>query len=299
MLLILPFFIAQPAAAENTPAPAVDIVKGDFGTGLKHTSSGRVDAVIDAQTILLKDGKIVRLLGIDYPFMAGDMNGGPMIAAKSRLEKLLPDGTEVMLYQTRDQKIARANRMGHILAHLVNKKDERWINGTLVREGLAWTMTDLSNPQMAAELYALENLARADAKGLWSKNSPFGVLTPETAGTGSGTFRVVEGVVNRAAVSKNNLYLNFGTDWKKDFTVMISPAIRKALAKQGLDPMSLAKQPVRVRGWIREWNGPFIELETAERLQVLVPANMLPTHNTGLSPSPSTPLSTEPPTTGQ
>jgi hypothetical protein len=122
---------------------------------------------------------------------------------------------------------------------------------------------------MAAQMYQLEDKARAAKLGLWKDGSTDGLLTPDTAATGNGQFRVVEGTVNRSATAQNNLYLNFGTDWKKDFTVQITPTIRKTLAKRGIDPMGLAGTKIRARGWLREWNGPFLELETPERLELL------------------------------
>jgi hypothetical protein len=187
--------------------------------------------------------------------------------------------------------------MGHILAHLVVKKNEQWINGTLLNDGVAWVMTDWNNPDMAAQMYKLEEQARKAKIGLWKDKSPYGVLTPATASQGDGTFRIVQGKVQRAATSNNNLYLNFGSDMKKDFTVMISASLRKALSRLGVDPMNLAGRDIRVRGWLREWNGPFMELETAERLEILSTASP-----TELSPPSSTqtlPLASPAPQTGQ
>jgi len=295
MLLLILFLTLLPqlAVAENTQAApeAAPVVKGDF-TAMKHVSSNRVDKVIDAQTVLMKDGKIVRLLSIDYPAASGDDISEPAIAAKARLDKLLPETTEVMLFQKRnrmaDDKSGRSNRMGHVLAHLVIKvkdnEEGEWINGALVAEGLAWASTDASNPEMAQQLYALEQKARDGGKGLWAKNSAFGLLTPETAGEGDGQFRIVEGTVNRAASSKNNLYLNFGTDMKKDFTVMIPAGQRRQYARLGIDPMALSGQKIRVRGWIRSWNGPFMELETPERLEIVAASRP----STETPPEPST-----------
>lgn len=265
-------FIPQLALAENTPAPqAAKVIKGDF-KAMKHTASNRVDTVIDAQTILMKDGKIVRLLGLGYPLPTGEDMDNSMIAAKERLEALLPESTEVMLYQKRqvaDAKRGRMNRMGHLLAHLVKKDSEEWINGTLAAEGLAWVVTDAANPEMAEQLYVLEDNARKDGKGLWVKDSVNGLLTPDTVNEAEGQFRVIEGTVNRASTSKNNLYLNFGTDWRKDFTLMVSADLRRRLSRKNVDAMSLAGKTIRVRGWIRNWNGPFIELETPERLEIV------------------------------
>lgn len=272
LLVIFLAFIPQLALAENTPAPAsAKVIKGDFKT-LKHTASNRVDTVIDAQTVLMKDGKIVRLLGLGYPLPAGEDIDMSMVAAKERLETLLPESTEVMLYQKRqvgEAKRGRVNRMGHMLAHLVKKDNAEWINGTLAGEGLAWVATDAANPEMADQLYALENKARKDGNGLWAKGSANGLLSPDTAGQGEGQFRVVEGTVNRAATSKNNLYLNFGADMRKDFTVMISADLRRQLSRKGVDAMALSGKTIRVRGWLRNWNGPFLEMETPERLEIV------------------------------
>lgn len=281
MFFCLAIVLAQPARAENTQTSNVPPpVTAEFPKNLKYTVPARVDKIIDGNTVLMKDGKIVRLLAIDYPFVPGERDSTAVIAGKYVLEKLLPENTEVMLYQTRDQKIPRTNRMGQILAHLVNKKTGQWINGEMIRYGVAWTMTDAANPDMAGDLYKLEETARLAAKGLWAKNSPFGVLSADNAGAGNGTFRIVEGTITRAATSKNNLYLNFGTDWRKDFTVMITPALRRKMSQNGIDPMSLSGQKVRVRGWLREWNGPFMELETLERVEIL---------STPLPTQPSTP----------
>lgn len=281
------FFIPQPGALANTQtgAPPV-VIKGDFKS-LKHTMSARIDKVIDQQTVLLKDGKIVRLLGLDYPQGTEENPPEEPFLAKQELDRLLPEGTEVMLYQKRqiaDVKRGRVNRMGQQLAHLVRKDNEQWINGTLVADGLARALTSASNAEMVEQLYALEDRARKDEKVLWAKTSPNGLLTPDTAAQGNGQLRVVEGTVNRAATSKNNLYLNFGDDWRKDFTVMIPVQLRKTLARSGIDPMSLTGKTIRVRGWIREWNGPFMELETPERLEIVTTSGP----STETPPEPST-----------
>ncbi len=248
------------------PSP---VIKGDF-KDLKHTSTGRVEKIIDARTVLMKDGKIIRLSGIEYPVAFGQDDGQESMDAKARLAALLPEGTEVLIYQSRNTNTGRINRMGHQMAHIALKKDERWINGTIVGEGLGWAMTDKDVTELAPQLYRLEDIARTAQRGLWAKNSAYPLLTPEDAVKGSGSFRVVEGTVLKTASMKNSLYLNFGKDWHKDFTVMVTPGVRKAMARQGTDPMAFAGRKVRVRGWIRDWNGPFMELDTAARIEILL-----------------------------
>lgn len=258
------------ASGERQDAP--EIITGNFDI-LRQTASARVAGIIDAQTVLLKDGRIVRLLGLAFPSAMTSEVPEIIFTAKERLEKLLPEGTEILVYQRRhqtpDARRGHVNRMGHLLAHIVRKDNSQWINGTIVAEGLAWVMTDSANHELANPLYALEQSTRNGKKTIWSDESIYGLLTPDTARSGDGQFRVIEGIVKKSATSKNNLYLNFGKDWRSDFTVMISPSLRRSLSRQGIDPMSLSGKTIRVRGWVRSWNGPFMELETPERLEIV------------------------------
>lgn len=230
---------------------------------LKYTATSRVAQIIDGLTILMKDGKIVRLSSLDIP---ADENIS--LGAKTLLEKELPAGTEVLLYQTRKADVGRVNRMNHHLAHMVRKSDQLWVNGLLLKSGLARAMPTDSNADRTAEMLAAETDARTLSAGLWKT---FPVLTADTAESGIGGFHVVEGTVKNAASVKNNLYVNFGGDWKKDFTVMIPPAVRKSLLRQNINPMDMTGQKIRVRGDIRSYNGPFIELQNAHQIEVMAP----------------------------
>ncbi len=225
--------------------------------------------VLDGLSVLMSDGKTIRLAGLDIPGAGLQDADLYQLPAKAALQKSLPKGTEVLLYQTRLKNgEGRVNRMGQQVAHLVRKDNREWINGALLSQGLAYTFTSPSNPELADQMYALEDKARTGKKGLWSDSSGWKVLTPETAQTGINSYRILQGKIVTAASSKNNLYLNFGADYRKDLTVMISPALRKTLAHRGTDALALAGKTVRVRGWLRDWNGPFMELQTPEHLEV-------------------------------
>ena len=250
-----------------SPQPPEPKIHGDFSE-LKHTRSGRVSKVIDGLTLLLSDKSIVRLSSLDIPDYA-DPNGGEiMLQARQALEDILPEGTEIMFYQTRNRKKGRLNRMGHQLAHLQTKKDEIWINGVLLSKGLARAFPSDANPEMAVPMYEIENTARSGKLGLWGEDF-WPALTVDNAQQGIGHYQVVEGLVRKSASVKNNVYLNFGPDWKTDFSVMIKPPVRKTLARAGLDPLSLSHKTIRVRGYLRTYNGPLIELEHAAHLELI------------------------------
>jgi micrococcal nuclease len=74
--------------------------------------------------------------------------------------------------------------------------------------------------------------------------------------------------VQRVAPTERYVYLNFGADWRADFTVRAQRAdLAGALA--GLDLAALAGRMVEVRGVVLEAGGPLIELSHAEQIQVL------------------------------
>ena len=72
-----------------------------------------------------------------------------------------------------------------------------------------------------------------------------------------------------AAVSGGRAYLNFGRNWRTDFTVTISPQDMKSFKADGIDPRKYAGKVIRVRGWIERLNGPEIEVAVPEAIQVL------------------------------
>jgi len=275
ILFSFPVHAEEPVTAPpQTPIPDL--------SSLKHTKSGRVDKVIDGLTVLLKDKTIVRLASLDIPDFHIWRDAPHSDKALSLLQERLPEDTEVMLYQTVKAKKGRLNRMNHDLAHIVTKSQKRieknlktgktdsiWINGELLSKGIARVMIAPNAPEMADQMMVIEQKARANKEGIWADDSDHKVLTPETAEQAIGEFGLIEGRVEKTASVRNNVYLNFGKDWKTDFTIMVSPNMRKKLALNGIHPLGLGGQIVRVRGWLREYNGPLIELDVIEHLELI------------------------------
>ena len=68
---------------------------------------------------------------------------------------------------------------------------------------------------------------------------------------------------------RGRAYLNFGEDWRSDFTVTLSPAVRRRFERDGIDPVSYGRRRVRVRGWIKSFNGAMIEASHPEQIEVI------------------------------
>ncbi|HOO81810.1 MAG TPA: thermonuclease family protein [Alphaproteobacteria bacterium] len=239
----------------------------DF-SALRKTGEAQVLEVISPLTVKLSNGDIVRLPGLhfpDYDYTA-ERTGPFALTAMKVLQDML-EGKKVEIYQTPKKDWGRTNRMGHALAHLVRSDSGLWAQGMLIRLGLAQVKTSQRNPEMAAQLYALEAEARHEKIGIWENDDV--ILSPEDALKHLNSFQIVEGVIQSAAMKKNRVYLNFGGNWRNDFTVSIAPEDRRIFSKAEINPLDWNGAHVRVRGWVEEYNGAYIEIDHPEALEIL------------------------------
>jgi hypothetical protein len=65
------------------------------------------------------------------------------------------------------------------------------------------------------------------------------------------------------------VFLDFGHDIRRDFTIMVPPAVADALAVAGRPVDGFARRRVRVRGVIEESNGPAIRLNDPAEIELL------------------------------
>ncbi|MCB1555808.1 MAG: thermonuclease family protein [Alphaproteobacteria bacterium] len=268
LFLLLASFFVPGSRAETLP---------DFSS-LRLITTAQVSDVIDPLRVRLTDGTIVQLAGLDVPDLDPHEPGKNAQAAQLYLSDRLKN-KQIRLYQTKDPEKGRTNRMGYALGHLVLKgdgedKDDLWINGTLLEMGFARLFPGPRNPEMATAMIDRENHARLSKQGLWA-DSAYRLLTPDTAAERMDDWGIVEGTVFSIATVKNTVYLNFGPDWRTDFTIVVESAIRKAFGKQGIDLFTLQGKTLRVHGWLERYNGPAIKLSDPAWLEILETNNAL------------------------
>ena len=68
---------------------------------------------------------------------------------------------------------------------------------------------------------------------------------------------------------KGRAYLNFGTDWKTDFTLVLDEDALRLFDAEGIAPENFEGRTVRARGWLESFNGPMIEITHPEQIEVI------------------------------
>ncbi|MCW8916650.1 MAG: thermonuclease family protein [Magnetovibrio sp.] len=234
---------------------------------LPDGGQAKVVEVIDGDTVVLDDDRQVRFVGIQAPKLPLGRKNFPIWPlapeAKSALEQMML-GQQVKLHLAPAPK----DRHRRVLAHLTRTQDGLWLQGEMLKRGLARVYTFPDNRILADEMLALERQARSDGLGIWALPY-YAIRTPENVRHDHGTFQLVEGRVFHSAHVKQRIYINFGADWRTDFTVSINARDLPKFEKRGLDLLALKGKRVRLRGWIKSRNGPMIELDHPERLEIL------------------------------
>jgi endonuclease YncB( thermonuclease family) len=241
-------------------------------TGTPEDETARAAEIMDGDTLVLEDGRQVRLVGIQAPKLPlgrPNFETWPLAEeAKEALAALALGRSLRLAYGGR-----RMDRHGRLLAHLYADSGagaERWVQGALLEQGLARVYSFADNRALIAEMLALERAARAGRRGIWT-NPFYAIREAEAAGAHLGSFQLVEGRVLEAAVVRGRAYLNFGADWREDFTVTLAPKVRRRFEVEGIDPRDYQGTRLRVRGWLKSYNGPMIEVTHPEQIEVLQP----------------------------
>ncbi len=220
----------------------------DIGTAI-------VASVRDGRTLLLADGRELRLAAIE---VTGN--------SRDALQQLV-DGHSVRL----EQLGTATDRYGRLVAFVYTENTERSVQQAMVAQGHARVSGRIGNKACADVLLDAEKAARKARRGLWADPN-FAPLRPENPtriGAARGQFALVEGKVLSVRESGATIYLNFGRRWTKDFTVTILKRHRREFAAAGIDPKQLEGRPVRVRGWIEQRDGPVIEADAPEQIELV------------------------------
>ncbi len=233
---------------------------------LRPAGEARVVDVVNGATVRLATGDTARLAGVEAPRLGGrDRRPWPHAETSRRaLAALVLDRPVRLFYAGR-----RTDRYGRLLVHLF--VGPRWVQGDLVSAGHVRVRSYADNRLRIAELLVREAAARRAGLGLWA-DGRYAVRTLDTVRRDLESWQIVEGRVKAVASFRNVAYLNFGDDWRTDFTVRIGNRARRLFGPAGIDLKALEGRNIRVRGWVRSRNGPLIVATHPEQIEMLSPA---------------------------
>ncbi len=213
---------------------------------------GQVARSEPGPTLVLKDGRRLVLAGI-WPLRrlhdgADGIENALAIMMENRLQQL----TSIRFFLS----APTSDRYNRFKAYILDDQDH-WLSLTLLEEGLVYAFPVGERPEIASALYAAEAKARARNKGLWA-HPPLSVQSAQTVTAPAGTFAVIKGPIAMATKVAGTVYLNFGMDWRQDFTTRLVWPLRRQYPKSERTAEWWQGRTIEVRGMLESYNGPMI-----------------------------------------
>lgn len=223
--------------------------------------------------LTLDDGSSLRLMSLlmpssrDLPTPAP--NWAPEAQARSAI-KAMVDQKSIRVAMKGAYRDRYNRRVAHALAS-GSGESGFWLQSALVDGGFARVSPLPGETLCLQDLFAREAVARAKRAGLWSSPA-YGVRSAQdirTLETLTGTFQIVEGWIAAVGSSRTEVFINFGRNWKWDFTASVNlkrDGDREAVMARLKD---MKGRLVRVRGFIEKRNGPFVSLASVDAIEVI------------------------------
>lgn len=216
----------------------------------------KVTEVIDGDTVRLSNGKLLRYIGLDTPEVRVRNKGKfvynpqPFSLEAKGLNKKLIENKFIRV----EFDVEKLDSYGRILGYCFRK--DMFINAKLIEEGMAVLYTKPPNVKYTELFIKAQEEARRLRKGLWGT---YESISSNDAYKFINQIRAVEGRVLSTYKSSKVVYLNFGSNYKTDFTVIIFNDCLKFFRDKGIEPEAFYRNKlVKVWGRIREYNGPEI-----------------------------------------
>jgi endonuclease YncB( thermonuclease family) len=214
-----------------------------------------VATVRDGGTLMLSDGRELKLAGIDVATDSREALQSLTVGQPLRLERLGPE----------------QDRYGRVVAYAFPGESTQSLQDALLAQGRARVSARLGSKPCAEALLTIERAARAEKRGLWADPN-FAPIRAENLSrlqAKKGHFALVEGKVLSVRESGATIYVNFGRRWTTDFTVIILKRQQRTFVDAGVEPKKLEGRRIRVRGWIEQRSGPVVMAEAPEQIELI------------------------------
>jgi micrococcal nuclease len=207
-----------------------------------------VERVIDGDTLLLRDGQRLRLIGIDAPEMRHDGRGPEPYAREARAALVdLSSGPDTKKLVEVQYGQSPRDRYGRGLAHLFLANRDN-VQASLLRRGLATSLFLPPNGEYLDCYVAAETEARTARRGIWSQ-AGFHPIAAKRIGRAAQGYRVVTGTVTSAHCRRTGVWLRL------DGVLAVKIRQEDLGYFKGRDLCRLRGRQVSVRGLVRRYRG--------------------------------------------
>ena len=229
---------------------------------------GTVAEVVDGDTLILADGRVVRMAGVEAPKPHLAMDGANIDEFARAAHDALEGFVAGARIEIRLGEFSR-DRHDRTLAQ-VYLGDGTWLQEAMVEAGFVRVRPFAGDFSCLGDLVKHERGARDMARGLW-RSAEYSVVSAYDPSLieRKGLYVLVEGWVVSVGHGNRVDFLNFGRNWRHDFTVIVGSSLAGRFADSGLPIDGLAEQRVRVRGVIEESGGSAIRLNDPGEIEVL------------------------------
>jgi len=236
-VIILLTFLSNKAYSDPEPSCSIGLLD----------ETVEINYVIDGDTVILKDGRHVRLIGIDTPEIGRDGRKSDEGAhtARSYLVSLL-QGNKNILLKFDSQPLDRYKRT---LAHLFLPNGQN-IQAVLLAKGLATPLTIPPNLNFLNCYLHHSNHAMASQQGLWELKQ-YKPISSTTLHNNTHGYRVITGKVERIGESRSSIWINLTGNValrikREDLSYFIESELHELEGKM-----------IQARGWIYKNNNEF------------------------------------------
>ncbi|MEO1241809.1 MAG: thermonuclease family protein [Pseudomonadota bacterium] len=180
--------------------------------------------------------------------------------AKEHLQQLLTNSP----FEFDD--IAPPTRWGMRVVRTGESEKTASLEQRLIAAGAARVAPQTDDIAFIERLLTVERIARQGKKGLWSLDA-YQVFDADNATGAIGGYHLVEGSVVSARKARSRFYLNFGDDYRTDFTASTTSILYRRWVKAGFDLASLQGARLRIRGFVVDINGPSVDLTHESQIE--------------------------------
>ena len=228
----------------------------------------------DHGVFTLKDGQRLKLADLFFPLDEETGMLSPQTLLQMR-QMIKGQETRILISGT-------ADRYGREPAFLFIKKgreEPHLIQETLIRSGAAVYMPDPQLRKTFASHCDFDRI-RAGLIVMTPKEPTFwsgrrAGITPVLSANSQrlwgleGEFVIVRGVVSEVRRTRRGISINFGDDWKRDFTAYLSPLVSKTFENNVNLNSNLVGQQVKLRGFLDLYYGPSMRIDHLTQMEML------------------------------